>query len=125
MAKKRTTVSLDEDVAEYVGQDHINTSGLVNDLLRRHMEGGDVDTAIRQLRREQVKAEIQSMQSQLEQKQSELARLSELDNQANEITDDELAKIRQVPRNEEHPMIQDIADRYDMTPAEAIRRAYE
>lgn len=125
MTKDVISASVDEDVSDYVSQDHINTSGLVNRLLRMHMEGDDVDTAIRQLRREQVKAELESLETQRKQKKAELARLTELDDAAGEISDDELAKIRQVPKDEEHPMIQEIAERYDMTPAEAIRRAYE
>lgn len=125
MTKERTSVTLDEDVADYIRQDHINTSGLVNKLLRRHMEGGNVDNAIRDLRREQLKAEVNSLESQTEQKKKELARLDEMDEEANDISEEELRKIRQVPKDEDHPMIQEMAERHDMTPAEAIRRAYE
>jgi len=37
MSKQRQTLSLDEHVAEYLRQPHINGSGLVNQLVLKYM----------------------------------------------------------------------------------------
>jgi hypothetical protein len=42
MSKQRQTFSLDEHVAEYLRQPHINGSGLVNQLVLKYMRD-DVD----------------------------------------------------------------------------------
>lgn len=77
MSKDRVSATVDEDVAAYLSQDHINTSGLINDLVKQYMDGGDGQAAILRLREEQIKSELEALTQQKESKQKELERLTE------------------------------------------------
>jgi len=37
--KQTISVSLDKDIVERINQDHVNTSGLVNTMLRKYLRG--------------------------------------------------------------------------------------
>lgn len=119
MTKKRKTVSLDEEEYEYLQQEHVNASGLVNSLVKQHRKGGVTDDVIREFRRQQVRSEMESLEEQLSQKQSELQRLEAVEekkqNEQMEAVDsmlDEIADGKAVfPPN--HPMVQDVTRHFD------------
>jgi uncharacterized protein (DUF4415 family) len=37
--KKTISVSLDHDIVDKINQDHVNTSGLINTMLRKYIRG--------------------------------------------------------------------------------------
>lgn len=77
MSKDRVSATVDKDVAAYLSQDHINTSGLINGLVKQYMDGGDGEAAILRLREEQLKSELEALSQQKEAKRKELDRLTE------------------------------------------------
>lgn len=119
MTKKRKTFSVDEDVYEYLQQEHVNASGLVNSLVKQHRKGGVTDDVIREFRRQQVESEMESLEEQLSQKESELQRLEsfevEKENERMAAVDsmlDEIANGKAV-FPPDHPMVQDVARHFD------------
>lgn len=75
MSKDNISATVDPEVASYVSRDSVNTSGLVNELLKQHMNGATSEKQMLEFRIEQVESEIQSLQSRLENKQDELKEL--------------------------------------------------
>lgn len=77
--KKRRSVSLEPDVHEYLAESKRNGSGLVNDLVKRHMEGGldgkDAETVVLDMRIERLESEIAEMESRITSKENLLEEL--------------------------------------------------
>lgn len=73
--KKNISATVDPDVKEYVSQSTINTSGLVNKLLKQHMNGGASEEQILEFRIQQVNSEIESLENRIAQKRDELTEL--------------------------------------------------
>lgn len=123
MSKQRTTISLDEDIAEHITADHINTSGLVNDLLRDYLSGEDgpgihtelIRHQIRQLEDEAVDLE-QRAERKREQADALRERLAALNEQKEVDITDHLEDLGQLPSDPSHPEFQRLADRHDMDP---------
>lgn len=76
MSKKRVNVSIDESVHRQLkARDDINTSGLVNDFLKRYLRGEETSNAAEKLRAERLESEAREMMDEAQ----------SLKNQANEI----------------------------------------
>lgn len=129
MSKDRISATVDEDVAEYLDQDHINTSGLVNRLLKQYISGGRTDEQIREFRKQQVKSEYKDAANRARRKLQEFNELRAADAEPDTLPDDERAewfeKVRMVPRDTDHPLVQDAADALGMDAAAVVREAYE
>ena len=80
MTKERTSLSLEPEVAAYLKQDQINASGLVNNLVEKQMTGGldDGSKHLITLRLKQVRSEIESLESRVENKRAEEEHLESL-----------------------------------------------
>lgn len=80
MTKERTSLSLEPEVAAYLKQDQINASGLVNNLIEKQMAGGldDGSKHLITLRLKQVRSEIESLESRVENKRAEEQHLESL-----------------------------------------------
>jgi len=76
MSKKNISATVDEDVYEYLQQGHVNCSGLVNDLVRRHMEGGS-DDLLREFREQQLLEEAEEFESRAERKRERAEKIRE------------------------------------------------
>jgi len=120
VSKERRAVSLDPEVDAYLARDEVNASGLVNDLVKRHMNGDAGAEAMRELRERQIRSEIKSHENQAEQKREELQRLREV---AEEKADereadlqDAIDKCEGVPRDPENAAIQTQAKNVGMDP---------
>jgi len=120
VSKERRAVSLDAEVDAYLARDEVNASGLVNDLVKRHMNGDAGAEAMRELRERQIRSEIESHESQAEQKREELQRLQEV---AEEEADDREADLQAaiercegIPRDPDNPAIQTQARKVGMEP---------
>jgi len=124
MSKERRAVSLDPEVDAYLARSEVNASGLVNDLVKRHMNGDAGTDALRELRRKQLKSEIESCEKQAEQKREELETLNEVEDEEEQEQkaklQDAIDKAKKAPRDPSNPAIQTQAKRVGMTPEEFI-----
>ena len=118
MSKERISASVEPSVAEYLSQDHVNASGLINDLVKRHMAGGLDKDQLREFRRQQIESEIESLRSQLETKQSELQAVEETVNESREeqraAIDRRLESYQDVQGviDESHPTVEALAQEH-------------
>lgn len=117
------SASVDDDVHEFLQQDHINISGLVNRCLKEYMNtGGDV-SAVRDLRIRQLKDEADELETRAETKRQ---RAEELREELEATKDDEqsaeldavLQRAEYIPADPEHPFVRDNADELGIRPAE-------
>lgn len=104
MSKKRRTVSIDEEVDEYLDSDEVNASALVNQLVKNHATAGGGEQAMLELRKEQLQSEMQSKENELQQKREEyrgvLDRLSEYEDETEEIIAEAADVLEGIPLDE-------------------------
>jgi len=125
MTKQRLTVSVDTEKYEYLQQDHVNASGLVNELVGKHMNGGVDEDIIREFRKKQLKGEIESAEKTLETKQRQLDRMKEQEQQEQEQYEAKLEeKAELIPeppnRSTDHPAVEKQAEKLGVEPEELI-----
>lgn len=124
MSKKRRSVSLEPDVHDYLSREEVNASALVNELVRRHMEGGMEDTAVLRLRKEQVESEVDHLKARTENKIDELEQLENKLESCQNQQQKELEEVRDilddVPHEPTNPAVQTQAEKVDMTPEELL-----
>lgn len=124
MTKRRRSVSLEPDVHDYLSREEVNASALVNELVRRHMEGGMEDTAVLRLRKEQVKSEVDHLKARTENKMDELEqlenKLESCENQQQEELEEVREILEEVPHDPTNPAVKAKADNLDMTPEELL-----
>lgn len=94
--KENISATVDPDVSDYVGQDSVNTSGLVNKLLKQHMNGGADEEQILDFRIGQVQSEVDELEARLERKREELRELRERRSEKVEAKDDVVAEAAAV-----------------------------
>lgn len=87
--KERTTVTLDPEVAAYLGKDGVNGSGTVNEAVKQYMGGGGGD-AMRQLRITQLESEIDELEARKQRKIEELEHLRSLEEEQADAFEDRL-----------------------------------
>jgi cell division FtsZ-interacting protein ZapD len=124
MSKERSTFSLDPEVNEFLQQDHVNASGLVNKLVKQHMNGGADEDILREFRIQQLESELNQIESQQEQKRKELEKLRQIDQNKSEEQQQQLEEARdelaETPKDPENPAIQNWAEKLGLTAAELI-----
>lgn len=124
MSKKRRSVSLEPDVHDYLSREEVNASALVNELVRRHMEGGMEDTAVLRLRKEQVESEVDHLKARTENKIDELEQLENKLESCQNQQQKQLEEVRDilddVPHEPTNPAVQTQAEKVDMTPEELL-----
>lgn len=132
MSKERISASVEPAVAEYLSQDHVNASGLINDLVKRHMAGGIDKDQLREFRKRQIESKIESLESQLEIKESELDAVVETAEQSREqqqaAIDRRLEALEDVkgPVDESHPSVKAIAqEHFGGSKAQALKAIRE
>jgi len=117
--KERVSASVDPEVAAYLKQDHVNASGLINDLVSRHMNGGATDELLREFRIQQLEEEYKDAASTARRKLQQRNKLKQQEQQ--EITD-RAADLREFVdwmdvNNEyvfaDHERVADLEDRVD------------
>ena len=126
MSKERTSLSLDPEVAEYLRQDHVNASGLVNSLVEKHMNGGASEDMIREFRIRQVESELNNLEEQAQRKEEELDKLKEIDeerqDEISEIIEEAQKALSRIPNPTiDNPAVKNWAEKCDMEPAELLR----
>lgn len=124
MTKRRRSVSLEPDVHDYLSREEVNASALVNELVRRHMDGGMEDAAVLRLRKQQVESEVDHLKARTENKVEELEKLeSKLEsctNQQQQKLEEVRAILDDVPADPTNPAVQNHAENLDMTPEELL-----
>jgi chromosome segregation ATPase len=130
MSKKNISATVDEDVERFLSQEHINTSGLINDLVSQYMQGGTEQAAMLRLREEQLRSELEALKQQRESKRKELERLTQSREEIESGPDigDELNKIlddleqRGTHVWPEAQPIQDLAGEHSLQPGDVLER---
>lgn len=130
--KTRRTVSLDEEVDEYLDNDEVNASALVNQLVKNHVTSGGDERAMLELRREQLKSEVQSAENTAEQKRSELEtvneKLSEYEDDIQQVLDEAADVLEGITLDEDaydNPGVENWADKADLPVDEFVERLRE
>lgn len=124
--KQRRSVSLDPPVDQYLRQDGVNASELVNTLVENHMSAGGDEVSMLKLREQQLRSEISELESRLDTKQEELDTVQD---QLADHRDDREALLEEAAetlpaevRHEENPAIQTWAQKCDMPVSEFLDR---
>lgn len=133
MSKENISATVDEDVARFLGQDHVNASGLINKLVKEYKDGDDTDGAVLRLREEQLKSELESLNDQRESKRKELERIRQsreeaesgpdISEEADELFDD--METRGVHVWPDAEIVQDLAMEHSMGPDEVMTQLKE
>lgn len=121
MSKNVRSVSVDEEVDEYLAREGVNASELVNKLVRHHMNGGG-DNELLEFRKQQVKSEYQQLATQTRQKLQEFNRLEQQqerrEDEVQSAWDEAVADLEKTPRDPESPPIKYWARELDMSAEE-------
>lgn len=125
MAKKRTSISLEEETYQYLQQDSINASQLVNKLIKQHMNCGADQQQVLEFRIQQVESQLEDFQSRAERKQNELEELrkrreehrEQKQNEQEQLLADAEEALEGVPKQPDNPAVENWADKLNMQPA--------
>lgn len=130
VSKPNISATVDEDVHEFLQQDHINISGLVNRCLREYMNtGGDV-SAVRDLRIQQLEDDAADLQNRAENKRERAEELRAAIESSEQAREEErleraLDRLEMVPANPENGFIIEQAEDLEITPEELAREVAE
>lgn len=129
MSKERRTVSLDEDVDEFLGSEGVNASELVNKLVKNHASAGGDKQSMLELREEQLKSDISSLEGRVESKREELEAVQEQLSQYRDKREDRLQEaaesVKHVVLEPGNPAVENWAAKLDMTEREFIQQVEE
>jgi len=132
VSKKPRSFTIDEDIAEELSKrEDINASAVVNNYLREFLDATDAtedEVIVREIDRQ-----IDDIDEEIQDKESKRGRLERRKERILERDDEDygeeeqqlLEKLRQVPRDPEHPLVQEVAEKLDMDPSDAIQEAYD
>jgi hypothetical protein len=124
MSKERRTVSLEPEVDAYLSRDGVNASELVNSLVKKSMNGTDTEDALKELRKQQIRSDIQELQTRMESRREELDTIKDLEEEQQKERESQLqeaiSKAKDAPRDPENPAIQTQAEKVGMSPEEFI-----
>lgn len=81
MGKENISATVDPDVARYVERDSVNTSGLVNRLLKNYLNGDSGEVQMLRLREEQLKSELEAAREKVNTTEKQLNSVQERINQ--------------------------------------------
>jgi len=114
MSKERRTVTLDPDADDYLNQNGVNASELVNELVKNHMSAGGNRRMMLKLRAEQIRSEISELEGRVETKQAELesiqAELDELSDERSDVFDQAAAALSRQDLKDETSKVEWWAD---------------
>jgi len=126
MSKERISASVDSEVAEYLGQDDVNASGLINKLVKNHTKTGGGREAMLELRESQLESELAEARGTVESKKEEIEKVrDELDEYAvntEEVVAEASEQLHRVPLDPENAAIRNWAGKANLSPEEFITR---
>jgi len=125
--KKRTSISIDKDVYEYLRQEQINQSGLINQLVREYQTSNDRQVAALELRYEHLKDDVAQLRERLERKESQLSDVKELLEEARHAESelwqdcfDIFEGIRIEELEPDNPAVENWCGKFNMEPKEFL-----
>jgi DNA anti-recombination protein RmuC len=125
--KKRTSISIDEDVYQFLQQSEVSQSGLINELVREYKNNDKKQVAALKLRHEHLIEEAEDLEDRAERKRDQAAEVEALIEEAEQQESEEMQQareaIKEIPRrkfSESNPVVEHWADELDMTPTELI-----
>lgn len=128
MSKQNISATVDEDVADYLGQDHVNASGLINELVTRHING-DSEDVLREFRRNQLLEEADDLENRAERKREKAEKMAEVEEQREKERQEEIESVAEqlagVERDPENAAVKAQADSLGITPEELLEELPE
>jgi len=119
VSKENISATVDPENAEFLAQEHINTSGLINKLVTQYRTGGAAEDVIREFRIEQLEDDADDAEKKAERKRRRAAELKAAMSETKERKRNSiLESAGDIPASPEHPWVRDHADELDMTPEE-------
>lgn len=125
--KKRTSISIDTDVYQFLKQSEINQSGLINELVKEYRDSDNRQLAALELRYEHMIAEAEDLQERADRKFEEAAEVKQLIEAAEATRSDELTEAVEVvsniqprKRSVDNPAVQRWAEKVSMEPSELL-----
>lgn len=122
--KEHISATVDPEVAAYLSQNTVNTSGLINRLVKQYMTGSDTSREMLQLRQNQLESQLSQLTSQQDSVVKELEQvekeLQKLDQQEETELQESLEVLASVPWEIDNPAIQQHAVDLDMDPEDLI-----
>lgn len=126
MSKQRRTVSLDPDVDEYLDAEGVNASQLVNRLVRNYHSADGDELAMLRLREQQLKSEVEELESRLQSKRNELEtvqeKIGEQRNATAGIVREAIDHLPEHVREPDNPAVENWASKAGMSPEELLER---
>lgn len=99
MSKEHISATVDPEVKAYLSRDSVNTSGLINQLIKSEMAGSDATRELLQMRKDQLESRLNELNSQKEAVTQELemvdAQLEELDSKEESEREDKIERAVQ------------------------------
>lgn len=126
MTRERISATVEPNVKEQLEREDVNTSGLVNRLLKQHLQAGGDSEEMLLLRKEQLQSEIEQHESSIETLEKQLNQVNERLAQIREEQQSDLQEamhiLESVPWQKDNPAIQNHAEELDMTPEDLINQ---
>lgn len=120
--KKRTSISIDRDVYEFLKQPEVNQSGLINDLVKQYRDNNDRQVAALRLRYRHLIDEAEEAEERAEKKYDQAEEIKQLLDEAEEAENDGLARAREAlsgidfdEADSDNPAVENWARKLDMT----------
>lgn len=124
MSKERRTVSLEPEVNDFLQEEGVNASQLVNKLVKNHATSGGDTRSMLELRAEQLRSDINELHGRVESKEDELerveSRLDEFRTEREKVLDEAAEALHGTTLEEDNPAVQNWAEQADVPVDELI-----
>jgi len=125
--KTRKSVTIDEDLAEWVENRNINFSGLVNDLLNQYRATNESDLSVLKRRIKEEQEEVAELREKIDRKETNLRKLENELEQREEKEEEKKNLLREArdaledtPLNRENPAVKNWARKLEMKPVKLV-----
>jgi len=127
--KKRTSITLDEDVYQYLKQSEINQSGLINELVKEYRNSEDRQVAALELQYERLISDAEDLEDRAEQKRQEAKEVKELLEEARHTEDERVEEavqtLKAVPNlTPDNPAVANWSEKTGLSPSELIDKVH-
>jgi len=127
--KKRTSISVDEDVYQYLQQSEVSQSGLINELVREYKSNEQRQIAALELRHTHLIEEGEDLEERAERKFEQADEVKEVlekkRTEEHELMADAREALAAIPDEKtttDNPAVENWADKMELTPSELIER---
>jgi len=127
--KKRTSITIDEEVYEYLKQSEINQSGLINELVKEYKRNDKRRVAALETRYQELIGDAEEAAARAERKYAEAEEVQELLEEARkgnvngiEAATDALSEIPDERLTQENPAVQNWADKLGITATQLVQQ---